>query len=107
MQERAVPNLSDIIDKKIKYLCKFTDENNQKFCHWCVGVIQDVSSGTDNPKWKKIQKDCAQRNTMEEAKVAEILFEALLGEESPVTIVQLKPGKWDKNSEHAWRLFYE
>jgi len=88
MQERAAPNLFDIIDKRIEYLCEFIDENKQKFCHWCVGVVTDVSDGMDNPKWKRSATKCYGRG-----KAAKIEWEALFGEEASESIVQLKPGK--------------
>ena len=52
MQERTVPNLNNMIGTQIEYLCEYTDtdDKKQKFCHWCVGTILDVSTGTDDKK---------------------------------------------------------
>ena len=52
IQERTVTILNEMIGRQIEYLCKYKDDNKQKFCHFCVGKILDVSKGAGNKKWR-------------------------------------------------------
>ena len=106
MQERTVPNLNNMIGMQIEYLCEYTDtdDKKQKFCHWCVGTFVDVSNGTDDKKWRISPngKKCYNRGH-----AAQIKWDAVFENPSSVSIVKLTPGKWNKQTEGAWRVYYE
>lgn len=81
-----------------------TDNSNKKFHYWCVGIIIDVSDGTENLKWKKLTST---NKCYGKGESAEIHRDAVMGHEESDTVEALKSRLFNRHIIGGWRFYYE
>ena len=105
MQPKEGPSLFELQEskQKIERLFEFTktDGSNTTFNFRCVGIIIDVSDGTDKEKWKR------PRGFYKECQAVDVLWEAVLGHEESKTVEEFKPTLFNRHLLGGWGYYYK
>ena len=106
MQPKIKPCLFNLKkERKIEYLFRFV-VNGKRDLHWCAGYVIDVSNGEDFSKWRMGTTGCSNK-CYKKGEAAKVLWDAVGAHPSETTTVPFGPGKYNRQKEGAWRLYFE